>query len=165
MQRLDRSYPASPSACQHPRVHHVPANKSNKENWSKETTRSCGSRQPCSTTSDVSIFTFINTLVPVLGQTNSFTPGSVKTYVFHWSHPASGLTPQTLWLDCFFCATQFFFVFTFYPTIGARPSDHYFRSVCLFVCLCRVFLSRLWSDCDQTRTYVICLGLVVSPRI
>jgi len=30
-------------------------------------------------------------------------------------------------------------------------------SVCLS--LCRVFLSRLWSDCDQTRTYVICLGL------
>ena len=34
---------------------------------------------------------------------------------------------------------------------GSRPSDHYFRSVCwfvclsvcLFVCLCRVFLSRL----------------------
>jgi len=37
--------------------------------------------------------------------------------------------------------------------------------VCLSVCLCRVFLSRLWSDFDQTRTYVICLGLVVSPRI
>ena len=26
---------------------------------------------------------------------------------------------------------------------GSRPSDHYFRSVCLSVCLCRVFLSRL----------------------
>jgi len=38
-------------------------------------------------------------------------------------------------------------------------------SVCLFVCLCRVFLSCLWSDFDQTWTYVICLGLVVSPRI
>ena len=37
-------------------------------------------------------------------------------------------------------------------------------SVCLSVCLCRVFLSRLWSDFDQTRTYVICLGLVGSPR-
>ena len=53
--------------------------------------------------------------------------------------------------------------------IGSRPSDHYFHSacwfVCLSVCLCRVFLSRLWSDFDQTRTYVICLGLVVSPRI
>jgi len=32
-------------------------------------------------------------------------------------------------------------------------------SVGLFVCLCSVFLSRLWSDFDQTRTYVICLGL------
>jgi len=50
-------------------------------------------------------------------------------------------------------------------SIGSPPSDHYFRSVCLSVCLCRVFLSRLWSDFDQTRTYVICLGLVVSPRI
>jgi len=31
--------------------------------------------------------------------------------------------------------------------VGSRPSDHYFRSVCLsvclIVCLCRVFLSRL----------------------
>jgi len=29
--------------------------------------------------------------------------------------------------------------------VGSRPSDHYFRSVCLFVCLfvCAVFLSRL----------------------
>jgi len=32
--------------------------------------------------------------------------------------------------------------------VGSRPSDHYFRSVCLFVCLCRVFLIRLWSDFD-----------------
>jgi len=38
-------------------------------------------------------------------------------------------------------------------------------SVCLSVCLCRVFLSRLWSDFDQTRTYAMCLGLVVSHRI
>jgi len=69
--------------------------------------------------------------------------------------------------------------------IGSRPSDHYFCSVCLSVCLCRVFLSRLWSDFDQIRTHVIChgtewpimcwcavkkllticLGLVVSPRV
>ena len=49
--------------------------------------------------------------------------------------------------------------------VGSRPSDHYFRSVCWFVCLCKVFLSRLWSDFDQTWTYVIYLGLVVSPRI
>jgi len=63
--------------------------------------------------------------------------------------------------------------FTAAYNVGSRPSDHYFRSVCwfvclsvcLFVCLCRVFLSRLWSDFDQTRTYVICLGLVVSRRI
>ena len=27
--------------------------------------------------------------------------------------------------------------------VGSRPSDHYFRSVCSSVCLCRVFLSRL----------------------
>ena len=53
--------------------------------------------------------------------------------------------------------------------IGSRPSDHYFRSVCLsvclFVCLYRVFLRRLRSDLDKTRTHVTCPGLVVSPRI
>jgi len=32
-------------------------------------------------------------------------------------------------------------------------------SWCLSACLCRVFLSRLWSDLDQTRTYVTCPGL------
>ena len=55
---------------------------------------------------------------------------------------------------------------------GSRPSDHYFCSVCLFVflsiclfVLCRVFLSRLRSDLDQTRTHITCLGVVVSPRI
>ena len=37
-------------------------------------------------------------------------------------------------------------------------------SVCLSVCLCRVFLSRLRSDLDQTGTYVTCPGLIVSPR-
>jgi len=35
-------------------------------------------------------------------------------------------------------------------------------SVCLSVCLCRVFLSRLWSDLDQTRTHVTRPGFVVS---
>ena len=38
-------------------------------------------------------------------------------------------------------------------------------SVCLSVCLCRVFLSRLRSDLDQARTHVTCPGLVVSRRI
>jgi len=54
------------------------------------------------------------------------------------------------------------------PIVGSRPSDHYFRSVCwfvclsvcLFVCLCRAFLSRLLSDFDQTWTYVTCLVLL-----
>jgi len=32
-------------------------------------------------------------------------------------------------------------------------------SVCLSVCLCRVFLSRLRSDLDQTRTHATCPGL------
>ena len=54
---------------------------------------------------------------------------------------------------------------SFPHTSSSRPSDHYFRSVCWFVCLCRVFRSHLSSDFDQTRIYVLCLGLVVSPRI
>jgi len=61
---------------------------------------------------------------------------------------------RVLWL-----LTQCFKLLNF----GSRPSDHYFRSVfwsvCLFVCLCKVFLSRLWSNFDQTRRYVTCLGL------
>jgi len=51
---------------------------------------------------------------------------------------------------------------------GSRPSDHYFRSVCLSVCLfvcAEFFFSRLRSDSNQTRTHVTCPGLVVSPRI
>ena len=53
------------------------------------------------------------------------------------------------------------------PDFGSRPSDHYFRSVCLSVRLfvCAEFFSSVWSDFDQTRTHVIRLGLVVSPRI
>jgi len=53
-------------------------------------------------------------------------------------------------------------------TVGSRPSDHYFRSVCLCVCLfvclfvCAEFFSAVF---DPISTYVIRLGLVVSPRI
>jgi len=59
------------------------------------------------------------------------------------------------------CFTSY--LYGYYPTslinFSSRPIDHYFRRVCLFVCLCRVFLSRLWSDLDQTRIHVTCLGL------
>jgi len=52
--------------------------------------------------------------------------------------------------------TDFFMLFVDFLhayIIGSRPSDHYFVvSVCLSVCLCRVVLSRLRSDLDQTRT-------------
>jgi len=59
--------------------------------------------------------------------------------------------------------TKLALVFGSWPSVGSRPSDHYFLSVslfvclsvCLSVCLCIVFLSRLWSDFDQTRTHVI----------
>jgi len=51
------------------------------------------------------------------------------------------------------------YVMSLLLSFGSRPSDHYFRSVCLSVCLCRVFLSRLRSDLDQTRTHVTCPGL------
>jgi len=45
--------------------------------------------------------------------------------------------------------------------VGSRPSDHYFRSVYLFVCA--EFFSAVFDLIS--RIYVICLGLVVSPRI
>jgi len=53
---------------------------------------------------------------------------------------------------------------------GSRPSDHYFRSVCLSVCLfvclfVQSFFQPSSTDLDQTRTHVTCPGLVVSPRI
>jgi len=77
-----------------------------------------------------------------------------KTLNWQWRRASRGssATAETRYGFCTFC-------------VGSRPSDHYFRSVCLSVCLCRVFLSRLRSDFDQTRTLVICPGLVVSPRI
>jgi len=46
-------------------------------------------------------------------------------------------------------AGHYIFILWFLSSLllGSRPSDHYFRSVYLFVCLsvrlCRVFLSRL----------------------
>ena len=52
-------------------------------------------------------------------------------------------------LDCNTFTTTIIVIIIIILTIiiGSRPSDHYFRSVCLsvclFVCLCRVFLSRL----------------------
>jgi len=57
---------------------------------------------------------------------------------------------------------HYIFALWFLSSIGSRPSDHHFRSVCWFVCLfdcAEFFFSRLWSDFHQTRTYVICLGL------
>jgi len=50
--------------------------------------------------------------------------------------------------------------------IGSRPSDHYFRSVllvCLFVC--GEFFSAVFDPISIKLGHVICLGLVVSPRI
>ena len=51
--------------------------------------------------------------------------------------------------------------------VGSRPSDHYFRSVCWFVCLfvCAEFFSAVFDPISIKLTYVICLGLVVLPRI
>jgi len=106
-------------------------------------------------------------------------------------HPDSILSGSIFTTFCFnkmsFCYCSFIIIFLnctmlWYGTlcsssdsfiswsrIGSRPSDHYFRSVCmpvcLSVCLCRVFLSRLRSDFDQTWTHVTCLGLVLSHRI
>ena len=55
--------------------------------------------------------------------------------------------------------------------VGSRPSDHYFRSVCLSVCLflclfvCVEFFSAVFDPISIKLGHVICLGLVVSPRI
>jgi len=61
------------------------------------------------------------------------------------------------------CTAHILLVIINLVIIGSRPSDHYFcivcPSVCLSVCLCRVFLSRLRSDLDQTRTHVTCPDL------
>ena len=53
-------------------------------------------------------------------------------------------------------------IFGCHMTVGSRPSDHYFRSVCLSVCFfvqsfSQPSLIRFRSNLD------ICLGLVVSP--
>jgi len=47
---------------------------------------------------------------------------------------------------------------------GSRPNDHYFRSVCLFVCA--EFFSAVFDPISiKLGHYVIRLGLLVSPRI
>ena len=51
---------------------------------------------------------------------------------------------------------------------GSRPSDHYFRSVCLFVCLlvCAEFFSAVFDPISIKLGYMLYVGgLVVSPRI
>ena len=63
------------------------------------------------------------------------------------------------------CSFRFSILCVFLFLVHSQVTIIFVVSVCLSVCLCRVFLSRLWSDFDQTRTYVICLGLVMSPRI
>jgi len=71
---------------------------------------------------------------------------------------------------CHTCCTTVWLLKNYSQRIGSRPSDHYFRSVCLSVCLFVCLLVQSFSqpslsDFDQTWTYVICLGLVVSRRI
>jgi len=51
-----------------------------------------------------------------------------------------------------------------YVLVHGQVTIIFIVSVGLSVCLCRVFLSRVWSDFHQTRTHVTCLGLVVSFR-
>jgi len=47
-------------------------------------------------------------------------------------------------------------------SFGSRPSDHYFRSVCLFVCA--EFFSAVFDLISIKLGHnVICLGLVVPP--
>jgi len=65
----------------------------------------------------------------------NLTPWSVCRFIVH---PSRGIrTYESRYTNDRFCRLL----------VGSRPSDHYFRSVCLFVCLfvclCRVFLSRL----------------------
>ena len=74
-------------------------------------------------------------------------------------HP---FVPEENFCGIFMCLKSFFSPSQQCQSIlvlfGSRSSDHYFRSVsvCLSVCVCRVFLSRLWSDFDQTRTQWCC---------
>jgi len=72
-------------------------------------------------------------------------------------------------VDCSSVRRTTFWCFSFHILVHGQVTIIFVvsvgLSVCLSVCLCRVFISRLWSDFDQTWTYVICLGLVVSRRI
>jgi len=53
-----------------------------------------------------------------------------------------------------------------YLTFGSRPSDHYFRSVCLSgLFVCAEFFSAVFDPISIKLGHVICLGRVVSPRI
>jgi len=95
---------------------------------------------------------------------------TANSHTRHWQHKQAWRWEPT-WKQSVMWRSQrrncalFLSCLNYLHCIGSRPSDHYFRSVCLFVWLCRVFLSRLGCDLDQTRTHVACPGLVVSPRI
>jgi len=98
-----------------------------------------------------------------------------STYTAYYLWPPCVADADILFYRCGHCLSSFFmatlwnraplYFSLWFLLVHGQVTIIFVFSVCLFVCLCRVFLSRLWSDFDQTRTHVICLGLVVSPRI
>ena len=67
----------------------------------------------------------------------------IRRSLFQFTHMPFGLSGA----PASFCRLMQIILSDHLWIIGSRPTDHYFRSVCWFVCLsvclCRVFLSRL----------------------
>ena len=136
----------------------------------------------------VSVFSSVNNMTPTSFGEYFSTATVLKSWALHGTllHPmlwgwrfsgidisqgsaATHLRSGGIFMACVADADIIFLPCGFYLLflVHGQVTIIFVVSVCLFVCLfvCAVFVSRLWSDFDQTRIHVIGLGLVVSPRI
>ena len=132
---------------------------SSEEDWATATSNTCRKfRKVCRFVSKICERTDRHTdaLIAILHIPAAGAVNSQETRNKKWKHKIVGLIDVTL--------VQLSTVEVLAVLVHGQVTI-FVVSVGLFVCLCRDFLSRLWSDFDQTWTCVICLGLVVSPRI
>jgi len=132
---------------------------SSEEDWATATSNTCRKfRKVCRFVSKICERTDRHTdaLIAILHIPAAGAVNSQETRNKKWKHKIVGLIGVAL--------VQLSTAEVLAVLVHGQVTIIFVVSVGLFVCLfvCAVFLSRLWSDFDQTWT---CLGLVVSPRI